>query len=95
VIANYREFVAASIEPGTEVMVWLDAHPWHLFRGTVRGVARGIARSPSPENLLPYVEPTTDWIRLPRRFPVTITLDDLPEGVRLFMGADARVLWLR
>ncbi|MFO1069344.1 MAG: HlyD family secretion protein [Geminicoccaceae bacterium] len=94
IIANYKEYVAAGMVPGTKVKVWLDAYPWRWFDGTVKGVSRGIARSPEPEALLPYVEPTTDWIRLPRRFPVTITLDALPEDIRLHMGADARVLWL-
>jgi len=41
--------------------------------------------------LLPYVAPTTDWIRLQRRFPVTLTLVDRPSDNLLFMGADARV----
>lgn len=39
--------------------------------------------------LLPYVAPTTDWIRLQRRFPVTLTLIDPPAN--LYMGADVRV----
>jgi multidrug efflux system membrane fusion protein len=42
--------------------------------------------------LLPYVEPTTDWIRLERRFPVTLVLEDPDPGVVLHMGADARTL---
>jgi membrane fusion protein, multidrug efflux system len=46
-------------------------------------------------NVVPYVSPTTDWIRLPRRFPVEIDLGDLPKRERLYLGADARVLiWL-
>ena len=42
--------------------------------------------------LLPYVAPTTDWIRLQRRFPVTLNLVDPPADLILHMGADARVL---
>jgi multidrug efflux system membrane fusion protein len=41
---------------------------------------------------LPYVEPTTDWIRLERRFPVTLVLRDPDPGVTLHMGSDARTL---
>jgi hypothetical protein len=33
------------------------------------------------------VAPTTDWIRLQRRFPVTIYLDEPPPDGELFMGA--------
>jgi len=42
--------------------------------------------------LLPYVAPTTDWIRLQRRFPVTLVLVDPPADLTLYMGADARTL---
>ena len=44
------------------------------------------------EKLLPYVAPTTDWIRLQRRIPVTILLVEPPPGHRLYMGADARTV---
>jgi multidrug resistance efflux pump len=42
--------------------------------------------------LLPNIDPTTGWIRFQRRFPVRISLDDVPEDVRLRVGANARVL---
>ena len=58
-------------------------------------VARGISRDPSAERLLAYVAPTTDWIRLQHRFPVTILLDEPPPGNELFMGADARTVIFR
>jgi len=41
---------------------------------------------------LPYIEPTTDWIRLQRRFPVTLVLDNPNPDVVLHMGSDARTL---
>ena len=44
--------------------------------------------------LLPYVAPTTDWIRLQRRIPVTIVLVDPPPDGTLYMGADARTVIL-
>ena len=37
-------------------------------------------------------EPTTDWIRLERRFPVTLVLQDPAPEVVLHMGSDARAL---
>ena len=42
--------------------------------------------------MLPYVEPTTDWIRLERRFPVTLVLQGLDPDVVLHLGSDARTL---
>jgi len=94
VIANFKEDIAASLAPGQRVWVWLDSDPWHFLPGRVQGVGRGIARDPGPEQLLPYVAPTTDWIRLRRRLQVTILLDPPAPAQGLFMGADARVfLW--
>ena len=85
----------AAARPGARVWVWLDTRPGKLWRGTVQGVARAIARDEAPAQLLPYVAPTTDWIRLQRRLPVTILLDPPLPREALFMGADACVLFLR
>jgi multidrug efflux system membrane fusion protein len=95
VVANFKEEVAASIGSEKRVWVWLDSAPWHLLRGHVQGVGRGIAREQSPDQLLPYVAPTTDWIRLQRRLPVTILLDQPEAAEGLYMGADARVFFFR
>jgi membrane fusion protein, multidrug efflux system len=92
IVANYKQSYIRRFQIGATAWVWLDSHPWHLYRARITGVARGISRSPTPDRLLPYVAPTTDWIRLQRRFPVTLTLVDEPPGNLLFMGADARVV---
>jgi multidrug efflux system membrane fusion protein len=92
VFANYKESVIRHMRVGQTAWVWLDTYPWHLRRAVIQGIARGISRRQSPNKLLPYVEPTTDWIRLERRFPVTLVLQDLPPKVVLHMGADARTL---
>ena len=92
VVANYKQSFIRGFSPGDSAWVWLDSEPWHLRRARVAGVARGISRDPAPGQLLAYVAPTTDWIRLQRRFPVTLILIDPPAA--LFMGADARVLIL-
>ncbi len=92
IMANFKEYVAARLKPGMRAWVWLDSHPWHLFPARVVGVSRGISREQEADRLLPYVAPTTDWIRLKRRLPVTLVLDPWPKDVPLFMGADARVL---
>jgi multidrug efflux system membrane fusion protein len=95
IIANFKEEVAAPVAPGTRVWVWLDSHPGSLLPGRVQGTGRGIARTQTEEGLLPYVAPTTDWIRLRRRLPVTILLDPPVPQDALFSGADARVLFFR
>jgi membrane fusion protein, multidrug efflux system len=92
IFANYKESVIRHMEVGHTAWVWLDTYPWHVHRATIQGIARGISRLETERKLLPYVEPTTDWIRLERRFPVTLVLQDLPPDVVLHMGADARTL---
>ncbi len=95
ITANFKEYVAASLKPGKTVWIWLDSHPWQLFQGRVESVGRGIARQDTPGLLLPYVAPTTSWIRLLRRLPVTIVFDPPVPQIDLYMGTDARVLIIR
>lgn len=92
IIANYKESVIRHMQVGHTAWVWLDTYPWHFHRAVVQGIARGISRKQTPNTLLPYVEPTTDWIRLERRFPVTLLLSDPHPDVTLHMGSDARTL---
>jgi multidrug efflux system membrane fusion protein len=92
VIANYKQSYIRNFTPGGTAWVWLDSSPWRFRPAHIASVARGISRNEAEDKLLPYVAPTTDWIRLQRRFPVTILLDDAPPGHELFMGADARVV---
>jgi multidrug efflux system membrane fusion protein len=91
VVANFKEYVASRLKPGMRAWIWLDSHPWRFFSARVVSIGRGIARDQDPARLLPYVAPTTDWIRLARRMQVTLALEPVPD-VSLFMGADARVL---
>jgi membrane fusion protein, multidrug efflux system len=92
IFANYKESMIRHMQVGHTAWVWLDTYPWHIHRARIQGIARGISRLPTDRKLLPYVEPTTDWIRLERRFPVTLVLEDRDPGVVLHMGADARTL---
>lgn len=92
VVANVAERHLSHIKLGQKVLVTLGAQPWVIHKGQVSGIAAGVARSPESPGIVPYVEPTTDWVRLPRRFPVEITLDAWPQGTPHFVGSDARVL---
>jgi membrane fusion protein, multidrug efflux system len=94
IIANYKEGYIRGFAVGDTAWVSLGTNPWHLRRARIAGIARGVSREPTPNRLLNYVAPTTDWIRLQRRFPVTLTLVDPPPDLKLYMGADARVLVL-
>jgi multidrug efflux system membrane fusion protein len=92
IMANYKQDYIRGFRVGGTAWVWLDSHPWHIYRARIQGIARGISRSPDPLGLVPYVAPTTDWIRLQRRFPVTLVLDDPRADLPLYMGADARTV---
>ena len=92
ILANYKESVIRHMQVGHTAWVWLDAYPWHIHRALIQGIARGISRRQTPNALLPYVAPTTDWIRLERRFPVTLLLRNPDTAVILHMGSDARAL---
>ncbi|MFO1039882.1 MAG: HlyD family secretion protein [Geminicoccaceae bacterium] len=92
VIALYREEAIRHLQDGLKVWIYLDLYPYQLFRGTIQGVARGIARGDRQTAILPEIEATTGWIRFQQRFPVRILIDDLPPDVRLHVGANARVL---
>jgi membrane fusion protein, multidrug efflux system len=92
IYANYKESVIRHMKVGHTAWVWLDTYPWHVHRATVQGIARGISRVEGDRKLLPYVAPTTDWIRLERRFPVTLVLQEQSPDIILHMGADARTL---
>jgi membrane fusion protein, multidrug efflux system len=92
IMANYKEYYVRPLKIGGTAWVWLDSEPWRFHRARITGIARGISRSPDMPMLLPYVAPTTDWIRLQRRIPVTIVLDEMPADGQLYMGADARTV---
>jgi len=92
IYANYKESVIRHMTVGHTAWVWLDAYPWHFHRATIQGIARGISREQTERKLLPYVAPTTDWIRLERRFPVTLVFQDLSPDITLHMGSDARTI---
>lgn len=92
IVANYKQSYVRGFEVGGTGWVWLDSHPWRFARARITGIARGISREAGQEKLLPYVAPTTEWIRLQRRLPVTLVLEEPPPGGKLYMGADARVV---
>jgi multidrug resistance efflux pump len=92
IYSNYKESVIRHMKVGHPAWVWLDTYPWHVHRARIQGIARGISRVSTERKLLPYVEPTTDWIRLERRFPVTLVLEDPSPDNVLHMGADARTI---
>ncbi|MCP4937824.1 MAG: biotin/lipoyl-binding protein [Phycisphaeraceae bacterium] len=96
VMANFKETFLSFIDVGDEVEVYLMARPSERWRGVVQGVGWAIDLADGrdiPRTDLPRVDPTLDWVRLARRFPVRIILEDGPE-VPIRMGETAAVIVL-
>lgn len=56
--------------------------------GNVRHIGKGIANTNThaDSQLLPQVQQTFNWVRLPQRIPVDIALNDIPPGIHLSAG---------
>ena len=91
VVANIPNRYLPRLPVGQRVLFTIGSEPWHFYWGKVRSTAPGVARSGDLSRPLPYVATETDWIRLPRRFPVEIDLGGLSEDQRLYAGEDATV----
>ena len=92
IMAEVDERHLKRLQAGQTVWFTIGSDPWRLHIGRVRAVAPGIARRPTSEGVLPYIPLETNWIRLPRRFPVVVDIGDLPKTLPLYRGANARVL---
>jgi multidrug efflux system membrane fusion protein len=92
IMAEIDERHLKRVSPGQTVWFTIATDPWRLHVGKVRAVAPGIARRPTSDGALPYIPLETNWIRLPRRFPVTVDIGELTGTLPLYRGADARVL---
>jgi multidrug resistance efflux pump len=66
------------------------------LRGTVEGIARGIAdaTNPTSTDLLADINPTFNWVRLAQRVPVRvrIDMDHMPAGTVLVAGETATLI---
>jgi multidrug efflux system membrane fusion protein len=94
-VVNLPERHLQGLKVGQKVYCYIGSDPWRIHPGKVRSIAPGVARSLDPSRVLPFVELSTDWIRLARRFPVEIDLGDLPQKQRLFVGSDANIFYVR
>jgi membrane fusion protein, multidrug efflux system len=91
IVMNLPERYLRGLKPGHKVWFSIGSDPWRLHSGTVRSIAPGISLTQEPNGVLPYVDPSIDWIRLPRRFPVEIDMGPLPDEQRLYQGSNATI----
>ncbi|MBH0113873.1 efflux RND transporter periplasmic adaptor subunit [Novosphingobium sp. YJ-S2-02] len=88
----FEETKLPMIRVGAPVQVHLMGEDEDL-EGRVESIAAGISDSSrgNASNLLPDVEATFAWVRLPQRIPVRIKLVNVPKDVRLVLGRTATV----
>ena len=90
--ANFRETELAAIRVGNSADVFVMSDPSKRLRGVVEGIGWGV-RSDEAANLLglPIVARSLNWVRVARRYPVSIRLIDPPQDL-MRIGASAIVL---
>ncbi len=92
----FQETKLRHIAPGDTATITLMSHPGKQLRGVVESIGYAvnppdIANTEGMEYLVPQVQPTFDWVRLPQRVPVRIRLIDIPDNLQLISGTTASV----
>jgi multidrug resistance efflux pump len=92
----FQETKLKHIKPGDHAIVTLMSHPDTELKGVVDSIGNAInppsiADTEGVSYLVPQIEPTFDWVRLPQRVPVRIRLVDVPEEIQLISGTTASV----
>lgn len=73
VAGYFKETQLRHVQPGGKVKVTMIGHDNQPFDGVISSVAWGIyLEDGSTVGLLPTVNQTIDWVRLPNRFPVRV-----------------------
>ena len=94
--AYFQETKLKNVQPGDRAIVTLMGLPDRPLEGEVESIGYAInppnlAATDGPENLVPQIQPTFEWIRLAQRVPVRIRLKDIPEDLQLVSGTTASI----
>ncbi len=92
----FQETKLKHIKPGDRAIIILMSHPDIELKGVVDSIGYAvnppnIADTEGVAYLVPQVEPTFDWVRLPQRVPVRIRLEEVPKDIQLVSGMTASV----
>ncbi|SEG60021.1 efflux RND transporter periplasmic adaptor subunit [Marinobacterium lutimaris] len=92
VYGYFEETKLPLVKPGAAVDITMMSGV--KMKGQVESIARGIydADNPQSNELTANVSPTFDWVRLARRIPVRISIDEIPEGETLTAGTSCTVV---
>jgi multidrug resistance efflux pump len=94
--AYFQETKLRNIQPGDPAIITLMGHHDQPLQGEVESIGYAIsppnlAETEGPENLVPTIQPTFEWIRLAQRVPVRIRFKEVPEDLRLVSGTTASI----
>jgi len=79
VAGYFKETQISHILPGATARITLMGHPRESFEGVVQSTGWAIFLADgSSVQLIPQVNQTIDWVRLPQRFPVRIQITGKP-----------------
>ncbi len=73
--ANFKETQLKNVRAGQPATIRADIYPSHTYRGRVAGIAAGTGAAFS---LLPPENATGNWVKVVRRVPVRILLNEPP-----------------
>jgi len=92
----FQETKLKYIQPGDRAIITLMGHHGQRLEGEVETIGYAInppdlADTEGPDNLIPTIEPTFEWIRLAQRVPVRIRFKEIPEDLHLVSGMTASI----
>lgn len=86
--ANYKEDALGHIQPDMTATIVLDMYSDVIFKGVVQAISPASGTSFS---LLPPENATGNWVKVPQRFPVRLTITREADEPPLRVGASATV----
>jgi multidrug resistance efflux pump len=94
--AYFQETKLRHIQPGDRALITLMGHHDRRLEGEVESIGYAInppdlAQTDPPNNVIPTIQPTFDWIRLAQRVPVRIRFKEIPADLHLVAGTTASV----
>ena len=92
----FQETKLKHIQPGDRAIITLMGRHDQPLEGEVESIGYAInppnlADTEGPDNLVPTIEPTFEWIRLAQRVPVRIRLKETPQDFHLVSGMTASI----
>lgn len=86
--ANYKEGAVGHLHPGMSATIVMDMYPDVVYQGKVQAISPA---SGSSFSLLPPENATGNWVKVPQRFPVSISIERTANQPALRVGASAEV----